>query len=162
MDAFKDDLIKAIFNAIGGDDTIRLLPYIDFDVIKNNPKIFTGYPDTTTNHLMIYKTGIVSYYGLAVMTTIVDYGKIDDYVLEMMKKTFFEPEDQLEIYKAPYYYADDDEKIWWKKISIYYVSIMQMSMVMKFYKEVVLSKENFWVVVLMYLLKYWGQRFGLL
>ena len=37
MDAFKDPEIKAIFNAIGGDDTIRLLPYIDYDVIRNNP-----------------------------------------------------------------------------------------------------------------------------
>lgn len=118
MDAFQDSSIKAIFNAIGGDDTIRLLPYIDFDVIRNNPKIFTGYSDTTTNHLMMYKAGIVSYYGLAVMTTIADYGKIDDYVLEMMRKTLFDPEDQLEIYKAPYYYDDDDEKIWWKEENI--------------------------------------------
>lgn len=118
MDAFKDKSIKAIFNAIGGDDTIRLLPYIDFDVIRNNPKIFTGYSDTTTNHLMMYKAGLVSYYGLAVMTTIAEYGKIDDYVLEMMKKTLFEPQDNLNIYKASYYYDDDDEKIWWDEKNI--------------------------------------------
>lgn len=118
MDAFKDKSIKAIFNAIGGDDTIRLLPYIDFEVIKNNPKIFTGYSDTTTNHLMMYKAGLVSYYGLAVMTTIAEYGKIDDYVLEMMKKTLFEPQDNLDIYKAPYCYDDDDEKIWWDEKNI--------------------------------------------
>ena len=30
MDAFRDRSVKAVFNAIGGDDTIRLLPYIDF------------------------------------------------------------------------------------------------------------------------------------
>ena len=40
MDAFKDETIKGIFCAIGGDDTVRLLPYIDYEVIKNNPKIF--------------------------------------------------------------------------------------------------------------------------
>ena len=33
MDAFRDPEIKAVFNAIGGDDSIRLLPYIDFDVL---------------------------------------------------------------------------------------------------------------------------------
>lgn len=38
MKAFKDNTIKGIFCAIGGDDTIRLLPYIDYEVIKNNPK----------------------------------------------------------------------------------------------------------------------------
>ena len=36
MDAFQDKSIKAIFNAVGGGDTIRLLPYINFDIIKNN------------------------------------------------------------------------------------------------------------------------------
>ena len=63
MEAFKDKSIKAIICAIGGDDTIRLLPYIDYDVIKNNPKIFMGFSDTTANHLMMYKAGLVSYYG---------------------------------------------------------------------------------------------------
>ena len=55
MNAFKNKEIKAIFSNIGGDDTLRLLPYIDFDVIKNNPKIFMGYSDTTVNHFMCYK-----------------------------------------------------------------------------------------------------------
>lgn len=66
MDAFKDDTVKAIFSLTGGDDTIRILPYIDFDVIRNNPKIFMGYSDTTANHFMMYKAGITSYYGPAV------------------------------------------------------------------------------------------------
>ena len=39
MNAFKDKSIKAIICAIGGDDTIRLLPYIDYEVIRSNPKI---------------------------------------------------------------------------------------------------------------------------
>lgn len=118
MDAFKDDSIKAVFNAIGGDDTIRLLPYIDFEVIRNHPKVFTGYSDTTINHLMMYKAGLVSYYGLAVLTTLSEYVKMDDYSLEMMRKTLFEPVQQLEIYKAPYYYDDDDEMIRWDENNI--------------------------------------------
>ena len=47
-------------NKIGGDDTIRLLPYIDYNVIKENPKIFMGFSDTTANHLMMYKAGKVT------------------------------------------------------------------------------------------------------
>lgn len=62
MDAFRDPSIKAVFNAIGGDDTIRLLPYIDFEVLRNNPKIFTGFSDSTTNHFMMHKAGLVSYH----------------------------------------------------------------------------------------------------
>lgn len=61
MDAFRDETISAIFCAIGGDDTIRLLPYIDYDVIRNNPKIFMGYSDTTVNHFMMYKAGLGSF-----------------------------------------------------------------------------------------------------
>lgn len=55
MDAFSDKSVKGIFCAIGGDDTIRLLPYIDYDIIRNNPKVFLGYSDTTINHFMMYK-----------------------------------------------------------------------------------------------------------
>ena len=37
MAAFLDPEIKGIFTCIGGIESIRTLPYIDFDVIKNNP-----------------------------------------------------------------------------------------------------------------------------
>ena len=79
MDAFKNSEVKAVFCAIGGEDAIRLLPYIDFDVIKNNPKIFTGFSDTTVNHFMMYKAGLVSYYGLSVMVNIAEYVSINEY-----------------------------------------------------------------------------------
>ena len=37
--AFADPNIKAIFSCIGGSDSVRMLPYLDWDVIKANPKI---------------------------------------------------------------------------------------------------------------------------
>lgn len=113
MDAFRDPSIRAIFNATGGDDTIRLLPYIDFDLIRRNPKIFTGFSDTTTNHFMLYKAGVVSYYGASVMSNFAEYGEINGYTLRMIRDTLFEPRDTLEIPSAPYWYDDEDEKIWW-------------------------------------------------
>lgn len=79
MNAFKDKEVKAIINAIGGDDTIRLLPYIDFDIIKNNPKIFMGFSDTTVNHFMMYKAGLVSYYGASLMNNWGEYVEINEY-----------------------------------------------------------------------------------
>lgn len=113
MDAFRDASIKAIFNAIGGDDTIRLLPYIDFEVIRQNPKIFTGFSDTTSNHFMLYKAGLVSYYGASLMNNFSEYVKINDYTLNMIKNTLFQPKETLEIPSAPYWYDDEDEKIRW-------------------------------------------------
>lgn len=43
MNAFKDPSIKGIFSNIGGDDTLRILPYIDLDVIKENPSPLKMY-----------------------------------------------------------------------------------------------------------------------
>ena len=46
-DMFKDKDIKAIFTIKGGDKANGVLPYIDFENIKKNPKIFLGYSDIT-------------------------------------------------------------------------------------------------------------------
>ena len=67
-DAFFDDSIAGIICAIGGDDTYRTLPYLmednDFiQAVQQNPKLFTGFSDTTINHLMFYKLGLSTYYG---------------------------------------------------------------------------------------------------
>ncbi len=114
MDAFKDKSIKAIFNAIGGDDTIRLLPYIDFDVIKNNPKIFTGFSDTTVNHFMMHKAGLISYYGASVLNNFSEYVKINDYTRKAIVDTLFEPKDKLEIEPCGVASYNDDV-VWWKE-----------------------------------------------
>lgn len=119
MAAFQDKNIKAIFNAIGGDDTIRLLPYIDFDIIRENPKIFTGFSDTTANHFMMYKAGLISYYGASILTNFSEYVKINDYTARMIWDTLFEPKETLEIPSAPYWYDDEDEKIWWSEENIH-------------------------------------------
>ena len=112
MDAFKDQSIKAIFNAIGGEDTIRLLPYIDFDIIKNNPKILTGFSDTTTNHFMMYKAGVVSYYGASIMNNFGEYIKINDYTKDAIINTLFEPKQKFEI-KPSKTCSYEKDKVWW-------------------------------------------------
>ena len=97
MDAFKDKSIKGIFCAIGGDDTIRLLPYIDYDVIKNNPKIFMGYSDTTVNHFMMHKAGIVSFYGPTIMCEFGEYVKMFDYTKQAVENILFTNSENYEI-----------------------------------------------------------------
>ena len=52
MQAFCDDSIAGIVSTIGGDDSIRLMPYLDLQVIAANPKAFIGYSDTTVSHLV--------------------------------------------------------------------------------------------------------------
>jgi muramoyltetrapeptide carboxypeptidase len=61
---FKDDAIKAIICAGGGYGTARIAANLDFDLIKNNPKIFWGYSDITFLHTAIrQKTGLVTFHG---------------------------------------------------------------------------------------------------
>lgn len=117
MDAFRDPEIKAVFCAIGGDDTIRLLPYIDFDVLRSNPKIFTGFSDTTTNHFMMYRAGLVSYYGLSVMNNIGEYVAINEYTKQAMESTLFFPQDTLEIPCSDFCSYEKD-KIWWMEENV--------------------------------------------
>lgn len=97
MDAFKDKSIKAIICMIGGDDTIRLLPYIDYDVINKNPKIFMGYSDTTINHLMLYKAGLVSFYGPCLMVEFAENKQMHKYTADYIKKTLFSRDPVIEI-----------------------------------------------------------------
>lgn len=112
MDAFRDPDIKAVFNAIGGDDTIRLLPYIDFGILHNNPKIFTGFSDSTTNHLMMYKAGLVSYYGLSVMNNLSEYVSINEYTRSAMENTLFYPQPVTDI-PCSQFCSYESDKIWW-------------------------------------------------
>ncbi|MDD3149892.1 MAG: LD-carboxypeptidase [Candidatus Gastranaerophilales bacterium] len=55
MNFFVDEKIKAIMCTRGGYGTYRLLNKIDYEIIKNNPKIFIGYSDITALHCAFYK-----------------------------------------------------------------------------------------------------------
>jgi Uncharacterized proteins, homologs of microcin C7 resistance protein MccF len=88
--AFQDDSIKGIICAIGGDDTYKLLPYLlenrEFiELVNTKPKLFTGFSDTTVNHLMFYKLGMVSYYGMSFIT---DLAEIDSKMLPYTEEAF--------------------------------------------------------------------------
>lgn len=62
---FSNPEIDIIMTARGGYGAIRLIDKIDYNILKNHPKIFTGFSDVTALLLMIYKkTGMVTYHGL--------------------------------------------------------------------------------------------------
>ena len=78
-EAFLNPEIDLIMTAIGGDDTYRLLPYLFEDgafaaAVRENPKPFLGFSDTTTNHLMLHKLGLPSFYGQAFLCELCDPG----------------------------------------------------------------------------------------
>lgn len=61
---FEDKEIKAILCARGGYGTLRILDRIDFELIRDHPKIIVGYSDITALLLSIYRhTGLVTFHG---------------------------------------------------------------------------------------------------
>lgn len=106
MDAFADSSVAAIFCAIGGDDTIRLLPYINYDIIRNNPKIFMGYSDSTVNHFMMYKAGLGSFYGPSVMCEFGEYVQMFDYTAQAVRDVLFGDTEGYEIKPSPVWSKD--------------------------------------------------------
>lgn len=63
-DFFKNKEIDAIICMRGGYGCNRLVELVDFQIIKENPKIFIGYSDITTLHMAINeKTGLITFHG---------------------------------------------------------------------------------------------------
>jgi muramoyltetrapeptide carboxypeptidase LdcA involved in peptidoglycan recycling len=84
-EAFLDKNVKAILPTIGGFNSNQLLKYIDYKLIKRNPKILCGYSDITALSNAIYaKTGLVSYSGPLYSTFGIKYG--NEYTQENFKK----------------------------------------------------------------------------
>lgn len=90
MDAFKDPEIRGIFSCIGGDDSIRMLPYIDYELIRENPKVFIGYSDTTITHLICHKAGISSFYGPSILAEMAENVEMHQYTVDWIKKCLFD------------------------------------------------------------------------
>ena len=85
-DFFLDSEIDAIVCSRGGYGSLRIIDKINYDVIKNNPKIFVGYSDITILLSMIFKnTGLITFHG-AMMNG--DFGK--EKINEYTKNSFFD------------------------------------------------------------------------
>jgi len=101
MNAFQDKTIKGIIACIGGIESIRMLPYIDFDIINKNPKVFMGYSDSTTTHLLCLKAGISSIYGPTLLVDFAENISMHPYTIEQIEKTLFSNNPIGQILAAP-------------------------------------------------------------
>lgn len=87
--AFADQNVKGILTVIGGFNSNQILKYLDFELIKNNPKILCGFSDITILLDAIYaKTGLVTYYGPHYSSFGMKKGF--DYTFEYFKKMLIE------------------------------------------------------------------------
>lgn len=91
MAAFADPAIAGIIATIGGDDCIRLLPFLDLEVIRANPKVFLGFSDTTALHLACHAAGLSSFYGPSIMAGFAENCGMHAYTVESLRKALFDP-----------------------------------------------------------------------
>ena len=109
--AFADNEIKAIISAIGGNDAYKLIPYLLDDnkfieSVKMHPKIFTGYSDTTTIHLVLNSLGLSTFYGPALIT---DFAEFENEMLPYTKKSieyFFNAPENYQILPSEFWYKE--------------------------------------------------------
>ena len=112
-DAFRDPSVKAIFAGVGGYNANQLLQYIDYDLIKMNPKVLMGYSDITAIGLAIYqKTGLTTYSGPDFSTFGMKAGL--DYTMDYFKKAVLQEEgfdlEQSETWSDDSWHLEQEER----------------------------------------------------
>jgi muramoyltetrapeptide carboxypeptidase len=106
---FLDPKIDAILTFWGGYNTHQLLEYLDYDLIRDNPKILLGYSDVTSLQIAVFReTGLVTFSGPAAIT----FAKpvVPDFTWDYLEKTLINPVDVLPITRSGTF---SDNK-WWE------------------------------------------------
>ncbi len=97
MDMFRDKEVKAIISSRGGYGCLRMLRNIDFEVIRNNPKIFIGYSDVSILlNNFVKKAGLVTFHGPMLR----QIGEGDKLTVKIFKQVLF-GESRVLTYKTP-------------------------------------------------------------
>ena len=92
--AFSDPNISGILTILGGHSSVHVLEYLDFDMIKDNPKLFCGYSDVTILNAALYsKTGLKSLSGPHYSSFGMSSGF--EYTLDSFKDLAFHPEQEV-------------------------------------------------------------------
>ncbi|MBU5314875.1 LD-carboxypeptidase [Clostridium bornimense] len=92
MKFYLDDSIKAIFDISGGNVANEVLEYLDFEIIKKNPKPFFGYSDLTTIINVIYSKTEIPSFLYQIRNLIYDHGEEQ---IENFRKTILEDKNDL-------------------------------------------------------------------
>jgi muramoyltetrapeptide carboxypeptidase len=93
---YLDPEVKALWCIRGGSGAISLLKHLDYELIRNHPKILLGYSDITALHLAIHRhAGVVTFHGPVASSTPSDYSN------EHMLAVLTDPQPNYTIHMAP-------------------------------------------------------------
>ncbi len=101
---FEDKNIKGIFCTRGGFGCSRILPYLNFDLIKENPKPLIGYSDITIlSNVIFQKTGLVGFHGPVGIST------FNDFSVYYFKEVLMNANSNLELISEPENLEDQNQ-----------------------------------------------------
>ena len=101
--AFAKHEINAIFSTIGGEESMRILKFLDRDEILQNPKIFTGFSDCTTLTTYLSMNNMGNVYGGAVMAGFAQMDHFHDRFSDYWRKLLFENSEGMIMEQFPEY-----------------------------------------------------------
>jgi muramoyltetrapeptide carboxypeptidase len=91
MEAFGDRRVKAILCLRGGYGSARLLPLLDYELVRRNTKIFIGFSDVTSLHCaFLKKSGLISFHGPMAASHFIRK-EFPDFSLRSFLRTLMEP-----------------------------------------------------------------------
>lgn len=108
--AFADPEVKGIITTIGGDDSVRILPFLDKNIIQSNPKLFMGYSDATVLLIYLNQLGLISFHGPSVMAGFAQTKNLPKSFTDHVNRFLFDSFENFE-YK-PYETFTDGYKDW--------------------------------------------------
>ncbi|MCG9552549.1 LD-carboxypeptidase [Vibrio sp. Isolate31] len=102
----RDPEVRCIMSTIGGNNSNSLLPYIDYESLKKDPKIIIGYSDVTALLLAIYtQTGLVTFYGPALVASFGEFPPLVDQTFQSFSELLCESTSQHQ-YTMPQVWTD--------------------------------------------------------
>ena len=114
---FADPAVKAIIAAIGGDHSNQMLPLIDFELVRANPKIFMGYSDITVLNVALHVgAGLVTFNGPALITDFGEYPAMFTYTEAAFRQTVMVAEPAGPLTPAPWW--TDERLDWGQKLDL--------------------------------------------
>lgn len=99
--ALQNPEIDGLLSIIGGDDSVRLLPFLDLDLIRAHPKPFLGFSDTTVTLLAFLRAGVMAYHGPALLTDLAENGGLHPFTVQGLRRALVDPPQSFDLSPAP-------------------------------------------------------------
>ncbi|MGV3488505.1 MAG: S66 family peptidase [Tuberibacillus sp.] len=103
-----DPEVRCIMSTIGGSNSNAIVPYIDYEAFKSDPKPIIGFSDVTAILLAVYaQTGITTYYGPALVASFGEWPPFNEWTYDSFQQVLMNATEEPIIYRAPIAWTDE-------------------------------------------------------